>query len=98
MVELPLGGHSASIGITLKTHGNLVKILRISGDWQSPLLSPFLPIELLRCRRKEHITAAVEGGFDGVLNDTDDEADSDRLHGDIIADTEERASHRNEQQ
>ena len=48
--------------------------LHISGDCQSPLLfSLFLTIELLRCSRKEHITAAVEGGFDGVLDDTDDE-------------------------
>ena len=48
--------------------------LRISGDCQSPLLSLFLPIELLGGSRKEHIAAAVEGGFDGVLDDTDDES------------------------
>lgn len=30
----------------------------------------FLPIELLRRSRKKHIAAAVEGGFDGVLDDT----------------------------
>ena len=60
--------------------------------------SLFLPIELLGGSRKKYITAAVEGGFDGVLNDTDDETDGYRLHGDIIADTEERASHRDKEQ
>lgn len=54
----------------------------------------FLPIELLRSSRKEDIAAAVEGGFNGVLNDTDDETDSDRLHGDIITDTEELSKSR----
>jgi len=41
----------------------------------------FLPIELLGGGGKEHIAAAVESGFDGVLDDTDDEADSQ--HDDI---------------
>lgn len=54
-------------------------LLRISGDCQSPLLSLSLSIELLCRSRKKHIAATVEGGFDGVLDDTDDEADSDRL-------------------
>ena len=31
----------------------------------------FLPIELLCHSRKKHIAAAVEGGFDGGLDDTD---------------------------
>ena len=35
------------------------------------LLSLFLPIELLGGSRKEHIAAAVEGGFDGILDYTD---------------------------
>ena len=49
-------------------------LLHISGDCQSPLLfSLFLPIELLCRSPKEHIPTAVEGGFDGVLDDTDDE-------------------------
>lgn len=51
-------------------------LLCISGDCQSPLLSLSLPIELLCRSRKKHIPAAVEGGFDGILDDTDDEADS----------------------
>ena len=33
----------------------------------------FLPIELLCSSRKEHIPTAVEGGFNGILDDTDDE-------------------------
>lgn len=44
------------------------------------LFSLFLPIELLCRSRKEHIAAAVEGGFDGVLDDTEDETYSDLLH------------------
>ena len=43
--------------------------LRITGRYYRPLLSLFLPIELLNRSRKEHIAAAVEGGFDGVLDD-----------------------------
>lgn len=51
----------------------------ISGDCQSPLLfSLFLPIELLCRSRKKHIAAAVEGGFDGILDDTDDGQDRPR--------------------
>ena len=50
------------------------------------LFSLSLPIELLRRSRKEHIAAAVDGGFDGVLNDADEETDSYRRHGDIIVD------------
>lgn len=47
-------------------------LLRIKGRYYRQLLfSLSLPIELLRCSRKEHIAAAVEGGFDGVLDDTD---------------------------
>lgn len=42
------------------------------------LFSFSLPIEL-RCRsRKEDIAAAVEGGFDGVLDDTNDGKDRPR--------------------
>jgi len=40
---------------------------------RSHLFSLFLPIELLGSSRKEHIAAAIKGGFDGVLDDTDDE-------------------------
>lgn len=65
---------------------------------QNAALFLFLPIELFCCSRKKHIAAAVEGGFDGVLDDSDDEADSYRLHGDIVTDTKERANHRNEEQ
>ena len=50
-------------------------LLHISGDCQSPLFSLSLPIELLCRSRKEHITAAVKGGFDGVLDDTNVETD-----------------------
>ena len=60
--------------------------------------SVFLPIEILGSSGKEHIAAAVEGSFYGVLDDTDDETDSDSLHGDIVTDSEERASHGDEQQ
>ena len=49
-------------------------LLRISGDIIACFLSLFLPIELLRSSRKKHIAAAVEGGFDGILDDTDDES------------------------
>ena len=61
------------------------------------MFSLFLPIELLCCSRKEHIAAAVEGGFDGVLDNTDDKTDGYRLHDNIVTDTEERASHRDEE-
>lgn len=33
---------------------------------------------------EEDIAATVKGGLDGVLYDTDDEADSYCLHGDIV--------------
>ena len=58
------------------------------------LFSLSLPIELLCRSRKKHIAATVEGGFDGVLDDTDDEADSYRLHGDIIVDVHVVAKYR----
>ena len=49
-------------------------LLCITGRYYCPLLFfLFFPIELLCRSRKEHIAAAVEGGFDGVLNDTDGE-------------------------
>lgn len=52
-------------------------LLRISDDCQSPLLlSLSLPVDLLGGSRKENITAAVEGGFNGVLDDTNEETNS----------------------
>jgi len=37
-----------------------------------------LPVELLCRSREKRIAVAVEGGFDGVLNDTDDGQDCPR--------------------
>lgn len=65
--------------------------------WTShfPLLHAFV---VLGGGGEEDVAAGVEGGLDGVLHDTDDGADSDGLHGDVVADAEEGACHRNEQQ
>ena len=63
-------------------------------DYRSP---PFLFVVIFSCRRKEHVTAGIECCLNTVLDDTNDEADSNSLHGDIIADAQKRTSHRNEQ-
>ena len=47
---------------------------------------------------EESVGGRVEGGFDGVLDDADDEADGDGLHGDVVADAEEGAGHRDEEE
>lgn len=47
---------------------------------------------------EEHVAAGVERRLDGVLYDADDEADAHGLHGYVVADAEERAGHRHEQQ
>ena len=48
--------------------------------------------------REEDVCRRVEGRFGRVLEDADDEADADDLHGDIIGDTEEAAGHGDQQQ
>ena len=47
---------------------------------------------------EEHVAAGIEGGFHGVLDNTDDEADGYSLHGHIIADAEERTCQGHQQQ
>ena len=47
---------------------------------------------------EEHITGAVERSLAGVLQDTDDEANANDLHGNIIADTEGCAGNGDQQQ
>ena len=47
---------------------------------------------------EEDICRRVEGRFRRVLEDADDEADADNLHGNIIGDAEEAAGHGDEQQ
>lgn len=47
---------------------------------------------------EEDICRRVEGRFCRVLEDTDDEADADNLHGNIIGDAEEAAGHGDQQQ
>ena len=71
-----------------------------------PLMAYFVAAQVFRIaapskvgsRRKEDIGRRVEGRFRRVLEDANDEADADNLHGNIIGDTEEAASHRDEQQ
>ena len=48
--------------------------------------------------RELHIGRGVQAGFHGILDDADDEADAHHLHGDVVADAEQRAGHRDEQQ
>ena len=47
---------------------------------------------------EEGVAGGVESGFDGVLDYADDEADGDRLHGDVVGDAEEGAGHRDEEE
>lgn len=51
-------------------------MLRFCFEFQAILSLHILPIELLCGSRKKYIAAAVEGDFDGVLDDADDESDS----------------------
>ncbi|MBQ6984756.1 MAG: hypothetical protein IJQ20_07510 [Paludibacteraceae bacterium] len=63
--------------ITNAVHYNAPRLIFTSshtGRYYRPLLSLSLPIELLCHSCKEHIAAAVEGGFDGGLDDTEDES------------------------
>ena len=47
---------------------------------------------------EEHIRRRVEGCFARVLDDPDDKADADDLHGQIIGDTKEATSNRDEKE
>ena len=49
-------------------------------------------------RRKLHVGSGIQAGLHGILDDADDEADTHHLHGDVIADAEQRAGHWNKQQ
>ena len=58
----------------------------------------FWPAAHLGHSCKENVSRRVEGGLAGVLNDTDNEADADYLHGQIIGNPKEAAGDRNEQE
>ena len=45
---------------------------------------------------EDHVGVAVEGGLAGVLDDPDNEADADHLHGDVVIDAEDGARQRDE--
>ena len=47
---------------------------------------------------EEDVAGAVQRRFAGVLQDADDEADADDLHGDVVVDAEGGAGHRDQQQ
>ena len=47
---------------------------------------------------EEDIAAGVEGGFYAILDYADDKADGYGLHGNVVADIEERTSHGYQQQ
>ena len=60
------------------------------------LLEPLLP--LAGCSGKKNVGRAVERSLGGVLENSDDEADSDNFHGRIIVDSENGAGKRDEHQ
>ena len=43
--------------------------------------------------REHHVGRGVQARLAGILDNADDEADADNLHGDIVADAEQRAAH-----
>ena len=47
---------------------------------------------------KFHITGGVQRSLNGVLNNANDEANADDLHGNIIGNAKQRAGHGDEQQ
>ena len=53
---------------------------------------------IFRRSGEENIGGAVQRGFAGIFQNGDDEADTDDLHGDIIADAEGSASDRDQEQ
>ena len=47
---------------------------------------------------KFHVTGGVQRSLNGVLNNANDEANADDLHGNIIGNAKQRAGHGDEQQ
>ena len=51
------------------------------------------------CRGGEkHVTGTVQRRLAGILQDADDEADADDLHGDVVVDAEGGAGHRDQEE
>ena len=47
---------------------------------------------------KFHVTGGVQRSLNGVLNNANDEANANNLHGNIIGNAKQRAGHGDEQQ
>ena len=57
--------------------------------------APFSAFAELGGRGEKNVAGAVQRGFEGVLNDADDETNPDDLHRDVDADSEKGTSERN---
>ena len=52
-------------------------------------LAVLAPLVILGRGSEFHVARGVQRGFDRVLNDADDEADADDLHGNIVRNAEQ---------
>ena len=64
----------------------------LGGYWviysKGELFPLFFPFHKFSCCREDNVAGRIQCGLQGILDHTDDEADTDDLHGDIIGDTE----------
>ena len=57
-------------------------------------LALLAPLVIFRSGGKFHVTGGVQRSLNGVLNNANDEANADNLHGNIIGDSEKGTCYR----